>query len=222
VYADHPPDRMRSPEHLAEELQEVRLPAMLRRFLHDQLYGSDYEGDILLEDCPVIYGNVALHLSARATFFSPSDPSGISGMHQQMIRSNPSFRGRPRFDTVLVKIGEQDGFAGMAVARVLAFLVFKHEGVSYECCYVEWFRRRSDEPDPVTGYWVVEPDLDAQGQRCTDIIHIDCVVRPCHLIGECGDERLPRDLSDSSVVLDVFSSFYVNHYIDYHAHECTR
>jgi hypothetical protein len=181
----------------------------------------NYKGEILLENCPVIYGNVALHLSARATFFLPSDPSGISSMHQQMNHSNPSFCGHPRFDTVLLKTGKQDGFAGMAIACVFASLVFKHEGVLYKCCYVEWFCHCSNKPDPVTGYWVVEPNSNAQGQHCIDIIHIDCVIHPCHLIGKCGDERLPCNLLDSSVVLDVFSSFYVNHYIDYHAHECT-
>jgi hypothetical protein len=115
--------------NLGAPAQACECVTMLRHFLHDQLYGANYKGEILLENCPVIYGNVALHLSARATFFLPSDPSSISSMHHQMTRSNPSFHGCPCFDTVLVKTGKQDGFAGMAIACVFAFLVLKHEGV---------------------------------------------------------------------------------------------
>jgi hypothetical protein len=215
-------DRMRSVAQLEIELGEPLLTSMVRRFLHGQLYGADYNNNIPLEDCPINHGNIALHHSARSVFYAPNELSGMAGMHQQMIRSNPSFRGRRRFDTVLIKISDAKGFLGMSVARVMALLVVKHEHVSYECCLVRWYRRVSYERDPVTGLWIVEPELNAQGHHSTDVIHVECILRPCHLIGVCGDERLPRDFSDSSRVLDLFCTFYVNHYIDYHSHQYTR
>jgi hypothetical protein len=215
-------DRMRNAGALAAELQEPRLPVLIRQFLYDQLYGSDLDDEVPIDECPAIQGSVAVHHSARATFYAPSDHSGSSGMNCQMIRSNPSFGGRRRYDTVLVKVDDREGFLGMCVARIKAFMVIKHDKIPYETCLVEWYRPVSNEPHSDTGLWIVEPEPDAHGNPNADVIHVDCIVRPCHLIGVCGDQRLPRDLCESSPALDIFESFYVNHYIDYHAHECTQ
>jgi hypothetical protein len=143
-------------------------------------------------------------------------------MNCQMIRSNPSFGGRCRYDTVLVKVDDREGFLGMSVARIKAFMVIRHDMIPYETCLVEWYRPVADTPHSSTGLWIVEPELDIHGNSSADVIHTDCIVRPCHLIGVCGDQCLPRDLSEATPALDVFQSFYVNHYIDYHAHECTQ
>jgi hypothetical protein len=213
---------MCSAEQLGIELAAPHLTTMVRCFLHDQLYGADYNGKIPLEDCPTNHGNITLHHSARSVFYAPNKLSGIAGMHQQMIHSNPSFRGRRCFDTVLVKITDANRFMGMSLACVMVLLVVRHKHVSYECCLVEWYCQLLDERDPVTGLWIVEPKLNSQGECSTDIIHIECILWPCHLIGVCGDKNLSCNFSDSSVVLDVFHAFYVNHYIDYHAHQYTR
>jgi hypothetical protein len=185
---------MRSCEQLGVELNEPNLTTMVRHFLHDQLYGTDYEGNIPLEDCPTNEGNIALDHSARSVFYALNELLGLAGMHQQMIRSNPSLRDRRWFDTVLIKITDARGFMGMSVARDMALLVVKHEHVLYKCCLVEWYHRQSDQRDPVTGLWIVEPECNVHEERSTDITHIECILRPCNLIGVCGDKYLPRDL----------------------------
>ena len=75
----------------------------------------------------------------------------------------------------------------------------------------------SDEPDPSTGLWVVRPESTHQGMRHMGVIHVDSIV--------CGAHLLPRFPSDVPVYreinymnsLDVYTSFYVNKFIDNHA-----
>jgi hypothetical protein len=213
---------MRNAGALAAELQAPRLLILIRQFLYNQLYRSNLDDKISIDECPAIQGSIALHHSAKATFYAPSNHSGLSGMNCQMICSNPLFGGWCRYDTVLVKVDDCKGFLGMCVAQIKAFMVIKHDKIPYETCLVEWYCPVSDEPHWDTGLWIVEPKLDAHGHPNTDVIHVDCIVRPCHLIGVCGDQRLPQDLCKSLPALDIFESFYVNHYIDYHAHGCTQ
>jgi hypothetical protein len=52
----------------------------------------------------------------------------------------------------------------------------------------------------------------------TSLVHIDMILRGAHLIGIPGSRLLPRTFTcDDS--LDSFQAFYVNKYIDHHAHE---
>ena len=51
-----------------------------------------------------------------------------------------------------------------------------------------------------------------------DLVHIDAIVRAAHLIGIAGDSTIPHGLLPSDA-LDVFKSFYINKFIDYHAFE---
>jgi hypothetical protein len=213
-------DRMRSSEALAVGLAEPRLQTLIQRFLHTQLYLEDDLDLVLPGESPSEEGNIAVHLSARAVFHAPSNFSGTGGMHRQMIRSNPSFCGRPRFDTVLVQVSDTEGSMGFSVARVLASMVIKHEEVPCECCLVHWFRHVGHAPDPDTGLWMVEPELGHGRRRICEVIHIDCIVRPCQLIGFCGSDLLPTHGLDSSRALDNFHQLYVSRHIDYHAHEC--
>jgi hypothetical protein len=67
--------------------------------------------------------------------------------------------------------------------------------------------------------WKVEPDFRG-GKPCLEVIHLDTILRGAHLIGVYGRNFLPNDPDftfDKS--LDVFPSFYVNKYVDYHAYE---
>ncbi len=74
------------------------------------------------------------------------------------------------------------------------------------------------ERDEVTGMWIVRPDVHEDGTHDTDVISIDSMVRACHLAPVYGTTPLPPDFrcADS---LDAFRRYYVNWYIDYHAHE---
>lgn len=71
--------------------------------------------------------------------------------------------------------------------------------------------------DPVTGFWVVEPEF-YNGKHTFDIVPLDAIVRSCHLIGIFGEEFLPHDFHFSNT-LSSFQSYYVNHYIDYHTYK---
>lgn len=209
---------------MAVHLHLPNLEELCRRFVYDQINQDDdalSSEDITLEDCPVIRSRISRYNSARAVFHAPSEISGKTGMHSEMIRSNPRWRNENhRYDTVLVQNGPEDHpkMRGMVVGRVISFLAFSHEDVRYRTALVEWFLPVNDEPDPVTGMWIVRPEV-IRGRRNVGIIHVECIVRACHLIGVYGRHYLPIDFH-FSYSLDAFQYFYVNHYIDYHSHEC--
>ncbi|KAI0349013.1 hypothetical protein OH77DRAFT_1499682 [Trametes cingulata] len=207
---------------LAVKLRQPSLTAKLRQFLHDQLYPElDLAVDIPLNDCPVLLPRtrVMLFHSATATFYAPSKLAGVGGMHQEIIRCTPSWYGQHScFDTVLVQTDtDAPGMLGMTVARVRAFLLFSYGYIRYQCALVEWFELVGDEPDAVTGMWMVKPEL-AHRERITRVIPLNSIVRACHLISVYGRTTIPKDFhfSDS---LDAFRTFYVNWFADYHAHE---
>lgn len=110
------------------------------------------------------------------------------------------------------------GMKELLVARVYLFFRFSHDGVDYPCALVHWYST-SSEPDDSTGQWVVRPESTHRGMRHMGVIHIDSIVRGAHL--------LPRFPSDTPVyreinymnVLDVYTSFFVNRFIDHHAFE---
>lgn len=209
---------------------------MLRRFLYAQanLDGEDPD-DVLLEQCPYVWSGsrISVYQSASAAFFAPSDHAGPNGMQREMIRATPSWWGEhPRYDTVFISTNQDAlGMDGMEVARVRAFFSFRHDDIEYQCALVEWFDTEED-PDPTTGMYIVSPawgdppivdsdsdsDSDAGPQRLISIVPLQSIVRACHLIGVYGNTRLPDDFHFSES-LDAFRRYYVNWYVDYHAHE---
>ncbi|KAM6492926.1 hypothetical protein JOM56_011060, partial [Amanita muscaria] len=76
----------------------------------------------------------------------------------------------------------------------------------------------TDAPCPITGMWKVCRDVGENGERILDVIHIDTILRSAHLIGIAGETFIPYGL-DHTDSLDAFTTFYVNKFIDYHAHE---
>ncbi|KAH9951837.1 hypothetical protein B0H21DRAFT_843134 [Amylocystis lapponica] len=206
---------------LALEVGRRSLPELVQRFLHDQLYPDDDLSamDIPLDECPEFHGHIAVYHSASATFYAPSELSGPGGMHRELIRSNPAwYKQYPRYDTVLIQNGpDTDPMLGMLVGRVLGFLSFTHEDVRYPCALVEWFLVEGEDPDPITGMWVVKPEM-INGEHAVGLVHLECIIRACHLIGVYNTTRLPSDFHFSSS-LDAFRAFYVNRYADYHSHE---
>ncbi|KAJ7698292.1 hypothetical protein B0H17DRAFT_1158368 [Mycena rosella] len=167
------------------------LPDMIRRFLYSQENpDSDIPlNEVLIRECPSYSGKVKVFPSAVATFFAPSDQSGIGGMHRERIRAVRSWRGgAPRYDCVFVEHDtEQAGFP-----RVLAFMSLEKNGVKYPCALATWFSAIGDEPCPDVGMWMVEPDLDDDGEREMSIIHLDTILRAAHLIPIHADNPVPR------------------------------
>jgi hypothetical protein len=207
-------------EQLATELNIPNFPILIRQFLYDQLHldGPLTSSEVPLTACPSFDGKVAVYLSAVATYYAPSDPSGIGGMRRERIRATPSWRKGPsRYDCVLVNSNQDlEGMRGLDIARVLCFFSFNFRGTTYPCALIRWFSHIGDGPDVDTGMWMVKPVPNADGPLA--VIHLDCVVRAAHLIGVYGNSFLPPGFHFSRS-LDSFRAFYVNKYADHHMFE---
>ena len=202
---------------------QVRFVERLRRFLQMELDPEGPDPDqVDIDQCPYVWAGerISIYHSASATFYAPSELSGPHGMHREMIRAAPLWWGEyPRYDTVLVKTDpDAIGIDAMTAARVRCFFMYKHDGVTHKCALVEWFVLDADEPDPLTGMWIVRPELDNEGNRVMDVIAVNSIVRACHLIAVYGTTPVP-DFFHFSDSLDAFSRYYINWYVDYHAHE---
>ncbi len=207
---------------VARRLRTPSLRDLLRRYLREQLYPGFDEPDapVDITECPDLSPRtrVALHTSARATFYAPSELCGPGGMHSEMIRcSSRWFKRYPRYDTVFVRLSGAEGLRGMAVARVRGFLSFPYGMTMHECALVEWFELASDHPDPLTGLWVVKPEM-AGNRRAVEVISTDSIVRASHLLAVHGRTRMPRGFHFSNT-LNAFKRYFVNSYADYHTHE---
>ncbi len=190
------------------------LPQKISNFIRKQLGEAVGQEPILVTSRPYVYH------SATSIFFSPSDPSGAGGMRKELIRACPSWRKRgPRYDCVFVETDpDSPGFKGLHVARVWLLFAFQHDGNRYECALVHWYEAKDDEPDELTGMWVVEKESDHLGDPHTSIIHIDTILRAAHLIPVFGARAIDIH-HDFRRTLDVFDKFYVNKFIDCHANE---
>lgn len=200
---------------------------LLACFLYNQLHRDSPLDDALqppqlyyrIVTNPTLF-KILVFTSATATFYAPSDISGIGGMRRECIRATPSWRKGPaRYDCVFVETDpDAVGMKGLHVARIRLFFSFKYEGEVFPCALVEWFQRVSHELDDLTGLWVVEPECDGNGIQECGVIHLDTIMHGAHLIGVYGSDRLPSFFHFSES-LDVFRAFYVNKYVDHHAHE---
>ena len=220
---DYPP----SLHAIGLKIGQHNLLDLARRFLYYQLNPtSTIDPDHLtLTECPMIWEpRVSVYHSATATFRAPSNPSGPGGMYREVIRSTPFWpRGDipgPRRDCIYVDMGNSGsmGMKGLLVARVFLFFRFSHSGIDYPCALVHWFST-SDEPDPDTNLWIVQPESIRRGVRHMGVIHIDSIVRGAHLLPRFpSDTPIYREINYMNA-LDLFTSFYVNKLIDYHAFE---
>ncbi|KAG1761287.1 hypothetical protein EV702DRAFT_1183336 [Suillus placidus] len=106
-----------------------------------------------------IYPELIADQIAVATFFAPSNLSGISGMRYKRIRAVDMWRNGPGcYDCVFVSTDSSaDGMRSLDIAR--------HDGITYPCALVQWFKRVADSPDEITGMWVVELELLEDGAR---------------------------------------------------------
>jgi hypothetical protein len=202
---------------LAAKLNVPDFPKLIQRFLYDQLHpnGPLTSSDVPLSACPYFDGKVTVFLSAVATYYAPSDHSGIGGMRRERIRATHSWqKGAPRYDCMLLNTNpDLPGMRGLDVVRVLQFFSFKFRGITYPCALVRWFSRVGDEPDEDTGMWMVRPMSDADG--AISVIHLDCVVRAAHLVPVYGDDFIPPRFP-FHVTLDCFYVYYVSKYADHH------
>ena len=208
-------------QELADHVGQPHLPELTRHFLFDQLNPNVFvtSNHVALHQCPHISSPVSVFHSAIATFYAPSDESGICGMRRECIRSKPSWRGKvPRRDCAFVVEDEdKPGMKGMSVVRIRVFFSFDHEGVTYPCALVEWFKTYGRSPDVETGMWKVRREYK-NGIHVTSVVHLDTILRGAHLLPVFGKEFLPVDF-DPADTLDAFHAYYINKYADHHSHE---
>jgi hypothetical protein len=108
---------------------------------------------------------------------------------------------------------------GLEIARVHLFFSFEVGDDLFSCALIHEFSKSFDDPDPDNGMWIVEPDIDRDKYRVMSVVHVDSIIRAAHLLPVFrGDAAVPREINFSHT-LDVFTAFYVNKYIDYHAFE---
>ncbi|KAG2142815.1 uncharacterized protein EDB93DRAFT_1292179 [Suillus bovinus] len=184
------------------ELDIPSFPTLIRLFLYDQIHADNHHSsaDVPLRNCPSYMGPIKIFHSAAATFITPSDPSGITGMRHEHIRVVPSWhKGPARFDCAFVNTDD------------------RHDGIhTYPCALVQWFHRIAEERDELTGMWMVAPSFNEDGSRDLSIIHIDSIIHGAHLLPIFGTQLVPRGLRFYNS-LDVYRGFYVNRFIDHHA-----
>jgi hypothetical protein len=172
----------------------------------------------MLVECLAFDGAIKVHHCTTATFYAPSDLSRSGGLWRELIRSTPNFFGHPCCDTAFVVTDASWlGMEGMEIGWVLLFFSFEYQQKTFSCTLVNWFVH-SDERDTDTGMWVVKPELDRHGKPTLDVIHVDSIAHGAHLLPVYGSSQVPEDFNYCDV-LDAYSSFFVNHYVDHHAHE---
>ncbi len=197
-------------EELAAHIGTLDLPYLTQTCIAAQL-------SISPSKFPPLTGAVLVFNSAVATFCAPSDPSGTHSMRCEHIRSTPDWRKcGPRRDCAFVVEDEsKSGMRGMAVVHVMLFFSIDYNGMRYPCALVDWFKRVGQ--DPLTGLWVVSPDIVCSKREHT-VIHLDSLFRGAHLIPVFGTQKLPHNFH-FSYSLDAFRFYFVNKYIDHHVYE---
>ena len=75
-----------------------------------------------------------------------------------------------------------------------------------------------DEPDIDTEMWTVQLEHDQHGIPTVQVIEVETIAYAAHLLPFYGSSRVPDDYSCHDA-LDSFYSFFVNHFINNHAHE---
>ncbi|PBK85227.1 hypothetical protein ARMGADRAFT_1048097 [Armillaria gallica] len=190
-------------ERLAVYTHHPELPSLMHRFLYDQLHGDmDLTSEaISLEDFPEIMSHIYVYHSAIASFYAPSDISGVRGMRCEQIRSTPSWHRCPCQDCAfVVEDDAAKGFSGMSVVCILLLFSFVHDDITYPCALQ-----------------VVKPET-AHGNPVISVVHLDTILHGVHLLPVYGSHPIPHKF-DYAYTLDCFRAFYVNKYADHHTNE---
>ncbi|TFK17085.1 hypothetical protein FA15DRAFT_553625, partial [Coprinopsis marcescibilis] len=199
-------------------VREPRLKAALLEYLFS-LHHPDQPISPNISDKVAFTGKIRVYHSASAHFYAPSDACGDGGMQRQVIRSNPNWKGRPRYDTIFVTHDGPSAICGMKVAQVRLFFTYTdmETGEAHPCALVDWFSTVGDKPDPITGMWVVERNTQ-YSDRQLSVISLRSIVRGAHLVPVYGNGVLP-ELFSFTTSLEAFKRYFVNPYVDHHTHE---
>ncbi|KAF8261270.1 hypothetical protein EI94DRAFT_1789551 [Lactarius quietus] len=203
---------------LAAHINQPKFPLTFTQFLYKHRHPEEPIAPSTIEECPAFDGAIKVHHSAVARFYAPSDLSGSGGLRHERIQSMPNFFGHPRRDTIFVVTNDsQPGMKGMEIGHVLLFFSFEYRREKISCALINWFVH-ADERDPDTGMWVVKQEFDRCGEPTIEVIHLDSIARAAHLLPVYGQSRVPEEF-EYHTALDTYNSFFINHYVDHHAHE---
>ena len=127
--------------------------------------------------------------------------------------------GGPHYNCVFVGSDpDPDGMHRYEIACVFYFFSFVYKGITYPCATIHWFDKVGEEPDELTGMWIVRLGTLPNHTPNYMIIHIDSIYRVAHLIPVYStDPILPEIKPHHSY--DTFKSFYINKYADHHSFE---
>lgn len=203
---------------LAAAIQEPQFVDAFLQYLHEQRHPTTPILDPIQQYLS-FSGRIYVHHSAVARFFAPSDACGSGGMQRETIRCNRYWKGSVRRDTILVSQSDEPGMYGMIVARLRLLFEFVDAQTKerHECALVQWFLTQGEEPDPLTGLWKVAPEEEG-GVAPLQVISLSTIVRGVHLLPVYGKGRLPESYCYTTA-LEKFQEYYVNSFIDHHAHE---
>src|SRR5258708_6557371 len=108
----------------------VEVPQVPQIPYNDHDHNGDGANDDEDDDLPEFHEKIQVHKSVVATFYAPSDLSGVGRMQHELIRAVPSWQDGPsRYDCVFAVTDESvKGMRGLDVARVWFFLLFSYCG----------------------------------------------------------------------------------------------
>ncbi|KAG2358510.1 hypothetical protein BDR07DRAFT_1294809, partial [Suillus spraguei] len=117
-------DLAKTAELIADQIGQPNFTTLIQHFLHDQCHSdSDSDTDSSSSDLsqsalPEIYEKITLYTSAMATFFAPSDISGIGSMHYECICAVNTWRNAPGHnDCIFISTDSSaDGMHGFDIA----------------------------------------------------------------------------------------------------------
>ncbi|KAI6019033.1 hypothetical protein BKA83DRAFT_4464887 [Pisolithus microcarpus] len=112
----------------------------------------------------------------------------------------PSWHQGPAwYDCIFVSTDNmREGMLSMDVTQVHCFFSLIHtNGWMFQCMLVHWFDHIADEPDKLTGMWMVAPSFLEDSSPHHAVIHIDSIIHSVHL-------------------LPIFGSKYVSLYVNCH------
>ncbi|KAF8548771.1 hypothetical protein OG21DRAFT_1559855 [Imleria badia] len=130
-------------------------------------------------------------------------------MRHETIRALPSWHWGPaRYDCVYVSTDDtKNGMLGMDITHI------------FPCALVHWFDHVIDEPDELTGMWMVSPSFLEDGSHNLGVIHVDSIIRAAHLLPVFGDKPVPPPYVTFHNSLNIYQGFYVNCFADHYAFE---
>src|SRR5260370_35114303 len=130
---------------LADMHGQPDLLQLIRRFLYDQLHGKLPPSD---DDLPEFHEKIQVHKSVIATFYAPSDLSGVGRMRRELIQAVPSWQDAPSWYDCGFAVTDESakGMCSLDVACVQFFLPFSYRGTKYPCALLQCYSHISDEP----------------------------------------------------------------------------